>query len=518
MQDKDLKFASLRWLVVLLVVMLSISAISVVSIFKLKYKATTELCKYKSEESVHLYNNLFTPISSSLSTIRIWGETGVLDPSDVKKTNLLLKPIMEYVVPRSYNIIIADGSGKYYGLTKAINGSNKLTNTTRPTNYDPRKTPWFIKVYKEKNSSKLYWSGVYEFSLDGKPAVAASSYFKSSINGKDYVVAIQLLHDSFSKAMRNIIATKHSLVFLIDKNRIIEFMRHGNNFVEANMNRGISSKALLLWRKGNGEPVSFEYAGQRWVAYLQDLGTGNSKIQMLSVMNEFDLMMESRWLWIYFALGTIANIAILIAVVILTIRLYKNRALRQRRLSGHIDDTQEELLQAIESGESERLEFKSTLRWHIKANKPMKDIELSALKTIVAYMNTDGGTLIVGVEDDGNILGIEADNFINNDKFLLHFNNLIKQHIGLIFSQYIRFAIREMENGKSILIVDCVRSSYPAFLKVDNNDDFYIRVGPGSRKLSTSKAIEYINSKEYKRRNNPLLRWLYDSKTINQDQ
>ncbi len=512
MPNRNPKFASLKWLIILLVIMLSISAISVVSIFKLKSKATTELCKYKSEESIHIYNSFFTPITSSLSTIKEWGETGVLDPSDAKKTNSLLAPIMKYVVPRSYSIVMADGSGKYYGLTKAANGSNKLIKTTRADSYDPRKTPWFIKAYKEKNTSKSYWSGVYEFSLDGKPAVAASSYFECAANGKGYVVAIQLLHDSFYKAMKNIIATKHSLVFLVDKNRVIEFIRHGNNFVAANMNRGISSKAILLWRKGNGEPVTFEYAGQRWVAHLQNLGNASSKIQMLSVMNEFDLMMESRWLWIYFALGTIANIAILIAVTVLTIRLYKNHTLRQRSLSGHIEDSQDELLEAIELGESDRLEFKSTLRWHIKANKPMKEIELSALKTIVAYMNTDGGTLLIGVEDDGSILGIDTDNFANNDKFLLHFNNLIKQHIGLIFSQYIHFAIKEMEDGKSILVVDCIRSSYPAFLKVDNNDDFYIRVGPGSRKLSTSKAIEYINSKEYKRRNNPLLRWLNGSK------
>ena len=58
----------------------------------------------------------------------------------------------------------------------------------------------------------------------------------------------------------------------------------------------------------------------------------------------------------------------------------------------------------------------------------------SILKTINAFQNSAGGTLIIGVEDDGNILGLEDDyNSFNNkgrDGFLLHFDNIIIKNLG----------------------------------------------------------------------------------------
>lgn len=152
----------------------------------------------------------------------------------------------------------------------------------------------------------------------------------------------------------------------------------------------------------------------------------------------------------------------------------------------------------ISRGESLELEFKATMRWNVKKNKADKDIEFSWLKTIAAFMNTDGGTLLIGVMDDGAILGIAADNFQNDDKYLLHFNNLIKQHIGFEFSKFIKCEMIPVE-GKKIFLVECEKSKKPVFLKKINDDEeFYIRVGPSSRKLSISKMLDYLeNNRSY---------------------
>ena len=120
--------------------------------------------------------------------------------------------------------------------------------------------------------------------------------------------------------------------------------------------------------------------------------------------------------------------------------------------------------------------------------------QLAALKTVAAFLNSEGGTLLVGVEDNGNIVGTDPDNFSSEDKYLLHVNNLIRQHIGLELSRYIAFELKPMAD-KKILVVDCRPSGKPVFLKHNDNEDFYIRVGPGSRKLSTQKAVEYINDR-----------------------
>ncbi|MEW6713085.1 MAG: ATP-binding protein, partial [Candidatus Riflebacteria bacterium] len=99
----------------------------------------------------------------------------------------------------------------------------------------------------------------------------------------------------------------------------------------------------------------------------------------------------------------------------------------------------------IAAGENEKVEFKSTLRWNMIADKADKAIENSALKTIVAFLNTEGGTLFVGVKDDGTILGIEKDQFLNEDKYLLHFANLINDRIGKHYIEHIEWGLREVQ-------------------------------------------------------------------------
>lgn len=155
-----------------------------------------------------------------------------------------------------------------------------------------------------------------------------------------------------------------------------------------------------------------------------------------------------------------------------------------------------DLLSLIRKGEDSRLEFKSTMRWNLKENKPNKGVEFAWLKTIVAFMNTDGGTLLIGVEDDGNVLGISADNFQNEDKFLLHFDNLIRDYIGLEFSRLIKHEF-VLIDGKKILKVDCERSKDEVFFKRSETDeDFYIRVGPSSRYLTSKKMLDYLKNRK----------------------
>ncbi len=159
------------------------------------------------------------------------------------------------------------------------------------------------------------------------------------------------------------------------------------------------------------------------------------------------------------------------------------------------------ILELIRRGESKKLEFKSTLRMNLISGKPDWNIEHAVLKTIVAYLNTDGGVLLVGVSNSGEVLGIKNDGFPNEDKFLLHFKQLIKQHIGLNYAPMIEYTLVPV-NGKKVLEIDCKKSDEAVFLKPDKNDEeFYIRIGPSSERLAGSKLIEYV-SRRYSRKSN----------------
>ena len=85
----------------------------------------------------------------------------------------------------------------------------------------------------------------------------------------------------------------------------------------------------------------------------------------------------------------------------------------------------------IKQGESKTLEFKSTLRWNLRENrKDDKRVTHAALKTIAAFLNTEGGDLLLGVADDGAIVGIESDGLEYQDKFMLHLAQVVRNGLG----------------------------------------------------------------------------------------
>jgi DNA-binding response OmpR family regulator len=181
-------------------------------------------------------------------------------------------------------------------------------------------------------------------------------------------------------------------------------------------------------------------------------------------------------------------------------RKHKNLRKHARELEAKIGDNfervdSEQLRSLIGAGENDRFELKSTLRWNLKSNRPGKEIENAWLKTIIAFLNTEGGLLLIGVEDDGNVLGLEPDKFPNPDKYLLHVNNLIRERIGMEVTQFIKFGLKQLD-GKEILCIQCSPSPEPAFLKNKEDEDFYIRVGPGSRKLTSRETLKYIDNRK----------------------
>jgi tetratricopeptide (TPR) repeat protein len=148
--------------------------------------------------------------------------------------------------------------------------------------------------------------------------------------------------------------------------------------------------------------------------------------------------------------------------------------------------------QAVEAGESAKLEFKSTLRWDLREGKKNSAIELSSLKTICAFLNTNGGVLLIGVDDDGNPIGIEQDGFANDDKFLLHLYNLIKSKVGPAAGALLQTDIEDFR-GVKVCIVTCQPS--PSAVYLGKEDAFFVRTGPSSVKLESRKLVDYTRDR-----------------------
>ncbi|MEK6792880.1 MAG: ATP-binding protein [Nanoarchaeota archaeon] len=164
------------------------------------------------------------------------------------------------------------------------------------------------------------------------------------------------------------------------------------------------------------------------------------------------------------------------------------------RSQKHLESSSDKIKSIIQKGEGPKLEFKSSLRTNLYTNAIDKNIEYSVLKTLVAYLNTDGGMLVVGVSDKGDILGLEKDAFPSSDKLKLHFNNMIKEHIGAQFMNFINYELFEID-GKSVLKIECLPSTKRVFLKENGQEEFYMRNGPSTMRLSGSALIDYITQK-----------------------
>jgi predicted HTH transcriptional regulator len=146
-------------------------------------------------------------------------------------------------------------------------------------------------------------------------------------------------------------------------------------------------------------------------------------------------------------------------------------------------------------GEADELFWKALVADH----QDDKNITHAVLKTIAAFLNTDGGDLLIGVADDGTIIGVDRDRLDNDDKFMRHLAQVVRNGLGDRSGTCIDPKMQDVQ-GKTLCVVSCQRSPEPVFLKwkgmeADSEGDFFVRSGPGTVRLSPDSAKEYVGTR-----------------------
>lgn len=149
---------------------------------------------------------------------------------------------------------------------------------------------------------------------------------------------------------------------------------------------------------------------------------------------------------------------------------------------------EDEILSMIRKGEGLNIEFKQTFSKNIHTNNKDKEIEKSSLKNIVGFLNAKGGTLLIGVNDNGEVTGIENDFFKSNDEYLLNFKNALNTKIGTEFYPLLEYDIITVLERK-VLRVNCKPSEVPCFY---DETEFFVRTNPATDKLEGKKQLDYI--------------------------
>jgi predicted HTH transcriptional regulator len=152
----------------------------------------------------------------------------------------------------------------------------------------------------------------------------------------------------------------------------------------------------------------------------------------------------------------------------------------------------------ITNGEGQFVEFKSSILWDYHQEKMNKNLSIPIIKNVAAFMNTAGGTLLVGIDDDGQVLGLDADFGVmkkpNTDGFELIFNNAFSQMIGTEFRHFIQLSFPQIE-GKTVCLIAVQPSISPIYFRQRDREDFYIRAGNASQPLPVSKVTTYIQNR-----------------------
>lgn len=222
--------------------------------------------------------------------------------------------------------------------------------------------------------------------------------------------------------------------------------------------------------------------------------SGSSKItdeELTVIVQKWELIKKDRsLLWLILIIGLI----LIATIVFLLLNSLKNKK-KANFLADLESNTDWQVI--IDKGENDLIEFKSSLRWDYRQEKVNKALEAVITKTISAFLNSVGGMLFIGVDDDGNVLGLDNDyntmSKKNRDGFLLTLTNLINQNLGKSTHKFISINIISI-NDKDVCIVSVEGSDKPIFFGKSDNDEFYIRASASSQPLGLRESYKYINS------------------------
>ena len=148
----------------------------------------------------------------------------------------------------------------------------------------------------------------------------------------------------------------------------------------------------------------------------------------------------------------------------------------------------------IAGGESDLVELKSTLRVNLHTGRKDSRMELAILRTLAGFLNKDGGTLIVGVADDGSPIGLDVDGFDSEDRMSLHLVNIVNRSMGPTVWAFMHANLDDFEDGR-VLVVRCEKAQSPVYVEDGNVQRFYVRTGPSTTELPLKVAMEYIGQR-----------------------
>ncbi len=153
----------------------------------------------------------------------------------------------------------------------------------------------------------------------------------------------------------------------------------------------------------------------------------------------------------------------------------------------------------MRAGESDTLEFKETLRWDQRESKVNRALEKVAIKTLAGFLNSkNGGTLLIGVDDDGNAVGLGSDYGVlkkkGRDGFELHLGQLVVRDLGESVAPFLTTTFHEIE-GEDVCQITVEPCDHAVYVEDGASTILFLRTGNATRALPINEAVKFIQSR-----------------------
>jgi len=152
------------------------------------------------------------------------------------------------------------------------------------------------------------------------------------------------------------------------------------------------------------------------------------------------------------------------------------------------------------AGESKRVEFKASATYDRETGKKNKDLEFAIAKTIAGFANAHGGTLLIGVDDTGQAVGLKDDYRLASqrrqdaDGYENWLTTMLADMLGKVATTYLTVSFAEA-GGYEVCRLDVQPAKAPIFIHAQKSGgDFYVRLNNSTRLLNTAEALDYIRS------------------------
>ncbi|MBA3328464.1 MAG: DUF3387 domain-containing protein, partial [Solirubrobacterales bacterium] len=150
----------------------------------------------------------------------------------------------------------------------------------------------------------------------------------------------------------------------------------------------------------------------------------------------------------------------------------------------------------VAGDETHQVEFKSTARWNIREERKDKRMEDAIVKTVAGLLNTEGGTLLIGVDDAGRVLGLDSDLSLVKPPSPDGFVNWLTTHLitALNHTPTMRTKARiDRIDDTDLCRVDVARSSSPVYARMsDKAGVFWVRINNSTRALPELEIEDYV--------------------------